>query len=217
MKIYRKQAVTIGILFLVAMGSYMIGSELVISSLNNMSNFVDINKNLLQIGIVLEFINSAAVVAIAALLHPILKTYDETASVIYVASRAIEAVLLLICSACALLLTLASPQAVQSIGTQLLAMRELLFQIAMITLGAGSIFMCRVFFNARLIPRHLAAIGIIGYIALTFSGFLGLFGYTQFGMMLFVPGALFEVAFPLWLFWKGFRPKISSEQLARSL
>lgn len=45
MKLYRKQAVRIGILFLAAMASYMVGSELTASSVNSANQFTNINMN----------------------------------------------------------------------------------------------------------------------------------------------------------------------------
>ena len=217
MKLYRKQAVGIGILFLTAMASYMVGSELTASSVNSANQFTNINMNFLQFGIILEFINSAAVLGIAVLFHRILKTYSETTSILYVLSRSLEAFLLLICSVCTLTIALTNPQNVQVVAPYLFSMRELLFQTAMIALGAGSIFMCQTLFTSRLIPRPLSILGIVGYTALLLSGLLSLFGYHQFGMMLFIPGALFEIAFPLWLFWKGFTPKAPNGRLTDSV
>ena len=62
-KIDRKTGILVGILFLLAMACYMIGSEWVLNPAGGFRR---------QIGIVLEFVNSAAVVGIAALLFPVL-------------------------------------------------------------------------------------------------------------------------------------------------
>jgi tetrahydromethanopterin S-methyltransferase subunit F len=204
MKSTRKQGVAIGILFLLAMVVYMVGSELTESALNSDRLFADMNVNQLRLGILLEFVNSVAVVGILALLFPILRKHSEWAAFAYAASRIIEAVLLMICSVCALLISSLSAESVMTLGSALLGYRNLLFQMSMISLGAGSILFCGVLYASKLVPRILSGLGVIGYIALFISGWLGLFGYSDVSTLLFVPGAIFEITFPIWLFVKGF-------------
>ena len=198
MKSYRKYEIAAGILFLLAMASYMAGSELVASSFATGAY-----SNQLKIGVFLEFVNSAAVVGIAALLFPIVQKHSEWASLVYVASRIIESVLLLISSACALF-PLFIPETTAVTRESFLVFREISFQLAMIFLGAGSILLCWILLANRLIPRALSILGIIGYIALFLSGWAELYGLSGLGLILFVPGALFELILPVWLFAKGF-------------
>src|SRR5690242_17295235 len=68
----------------------------------------------------------------------------------------------------------------------------------MIALGAGSVGLCYVLYRAKFVARALAALGIVGYICLFVSGWLVIFG-SDLGLLMFVPGAVFEVAFPRWL------------------
>ena len=205
MKIYRKYSIAIGVLFLLATASYMTGSEMVVSSLDIANGFANINANALKFGIVLEFINNAAVVGIASLMYPLLRKKNEWIATGYVASRIIEACLLMICSVCALVLAFAAPETIQQVGGTLLIFRDLLFQMVLISLGAGSIFMCYVLYSGHLTPRPLSLLGIIGYVALFFSGFLGLLSHSE-AMIWFIPVGLFEIAFPVWLIVKGFAP-----------
>jgi len=206
----------IGALFILAMLAYMPGSELVASSLDSANRFNNINTSQLYIGIMLEFINSAVVVGIASLLFPILKKINEWVAVAYAASRIIESILLIICSVCALLLPLIGPEAVDTAGYTILKFRELLFQMAMISLGAGSIAFCCTLYNGKLAPGSLSILGIIGYIALFISGWLNIFGFGKISTILFIPGAIFEIGFPIWLFIKGFadHPQSSLRQLS---
>ena len=206
MKINRKYSIAIGALFLLATASYMIGSGMVISSLDIANGFANINANALKFGIVLEFINNAAVVGIASLMYPLLRKKNEWIAVGYVASRIIEAGLLMICSVCVLVLAFAAPETVQQVGGTLLIFRELLFQMVLISLGAGSIFMCHVLYSGHLAPRTLSLLGIIGYAVLFFSGFLGLLSHSEPGTIWFILVGLFEIVFPIWLFVKGFAP-----------
>jgi hypothetical protein len=209
MKTYRKQEIAIGIMFLLAMASYMPGSALVSSSFANAAH-----TSQLTLGVFLEFINSAVVVCIAVLLFPILKKYSERAALGYFSSRLIEAILLLIASACALL-PLINPEMSTAASDTFMGFRIILFQLAMISLGAGSVLFCLVLYKNRLVPRLLSGLGIVGYIALFISGWVEIFNPSPLGAILFVPGALFELAFPVWLFAKGFSAKILLEDEKR--
>ena len=81
----------------------------------------------------------------------------------------------------------------------------------MIALGLGSLPFCYLLYKSRLIPRWLSGLGFIGYVALLTSALLEVFGYSA-GMTLYLPGALFELIFPIWLIAKGFNlPSIASE------
>jgi hypothetical protein len=79
----------------------------------------------------------------------------------------------------------------------------------MIILGLGSMMICSVLYQSKLIPRWLSAWGFIGYALLLTSALLDLLGVIDTihgaGMLMYVPGGLWELlAFPLWLFVKGF-------------
>jgi len=137
------------------------------------------------------------------LLFPILKKHNEWAASGYVASRVIESVLLLTASACVLIPVINSETSA-GINGAFMGLREVLFQLAMISLGMGSVLFCGILLSSRLTPRFLSVLGIIGYIALFISGWLELFSPSQLSVILFIPGALFELAFPVWLFIKGF-------------
>jgi len=197
MTINRKHGIIIGALFLLAMAAYMSGNGFITSSLRD-----GIFESKFKLGIFLEFINSAAVVCIAALIFPILRKQNEWATTGYVAARIVEATLLLIASACAFIPVLIPCN--QNVIEAFMGFRNILFQLAMISLGAGSMLFCWVLFKSRMIPRLLSVLGIIGYFALFVSGWIELFVTSSIAFVLFIPGALFELTFPVWLFIKGF-------------
>ncbi|CAM3848797.1 MULTISPECIES: DUF4386 domain-containing protein [Paenibacillus] len=92
----------------------------------------------------------------------------------------------------------------ETIGNVLLEAHSMLFQIAMIVLSLGSLLLCDVLYRSRLVPRFLSVIGFIGYAALLASSCLAIIG-QDIGPVLYVPGAIFEVMFPIWIMVKGFR------------
>jgi hypothetical protein len=60
-----------------------------------------------------------------------------------------------------------------------------------------------------LIPSWLARLGIVGYVAIALSAPLDVFGIASLdspvGMLLYVPGAVFELVLPILLIVRGFR------------
>jgi hypothetical protein len=215
----RKTAIVIGALFLVATATYIAGSAL-ITAAKSPDNLANLNQTQVRIGVLLEFVDAAAAVAIGILLLSTLRAFSEELAFAYAASRIAEAVLIMVSALGALLLIPLSDryaQAVASNASQLqdLALLvtksyDLAFQLAMIALGAGSIGLCYVLYRAKLVPRALAALGIVGYVCLFVSGWLVIFG-SDLGVLLFAPGAAFEIFFPVWLIVKGFSHRATSK------
>lgn len=193
--------ITLGALFLLAMAFYMSGSGLIDSSIANISA---LSFNQIKIGVFLEFFNSVAVIGIAALLFQVIKKHSPSIAIIYTSSRIIEAVFLTIASICVLVLCFINLDNNTLVSDILVNLRNLFFQMAMISLGAGSIFFCYILYKNNLIPRIISLFGIIGYTTLFISGWLDIFEYTSINSILLVPGSIFEIAFPIWLFVKGF-------------
>jgi hypothetical protein len=194
----RRIAIAVGVLFFAATISYGVGNALLTSALEAPDDLSNPSTSPILVGVLLEFINCAAVVGIGLLLFPILRRYSEGMALGYAGSRIIESVLLLVGALSALLLLA-------------LDWHNLAFQMAMIALGAGSLLLCYILYKVKLVPRALSAVGFVGYIAIFAYGGLELFGLNP-GFVLFVPGAIFEIVFPLWLIFKGFNePEVTLE------
>jgi hypothetical protein len=198
----RKSEVIIGVLFLLATASYMFGSGLVEAALK-VTDFNDINAEQIKTGVLLELINSAAVVGIAALLFPILRKYSEGLTMIYVSSRIIESALLLIAAIAPLLFITLNQVEAQQLNAMVTLFADYSFQMAMVSLSAGSVFFCYILYKNRLIPRSLSTLGFIGYLLLLASSLLSIIGFED-TTLFYIPGALFEIIFPFWLLIKGF-------------
>ena len=208
----RRTAIAIGVLFLVATATYIVGSAL-ITPAKSADNLASLNQTHVRIGVFLELIDATAAVAIGVLLLPTLRRFSDAMGFAYAASRITESVLIMVSALSALLLIPLSEQYAQAAGSnasqvQVLAILvttsyDLAFQIAMIALGIGSIALCYVLYVAKLVPRSLAVLGFLGYVSLLVSGWLTVFG-SDLRVLLFAPGAVFEIVFPLWLIVKGF-------------
>lgn len=163
----------IGCLFLLAFVLYGVGNALVTSSSDELT---------LWVGSVLIALNSVGVVVIAALLFPILKRYSGRVAMSYLTARAGEAALLFI--------------GVFSAGN------TWAYQTAMLVLGVGSIGFCTVLYRARLVPKPLSVLGLVGYVSLAAGALCELWG-LPIGLLMSIPGGIFELGFGLWLLLKG--------------
>src|SRR5690606_25892899 len=193
----------------------MIGSTLIEANLTSSDYLSHIysNRTEIYIGLLLEFMNSAVVVGIAMLLFPLLRHHKESIAIGYLSSRIIESVLLIVGIISPLvLLTLSETfntadgtnwESYSVIGELLIKGQEMTFELAMLALGIGSVMICYLMYRKKLIPRPLSLLGIVGYASLFASSCLSIIGVDP-GIVLFIPGGIFEIGFPIWLIVKGF-------------
>jgi len=97
------------------------------------------------------------------------------------------------------------PDWATAFGALLVQSNEYAFQISQIALAFGSLSLWAFGFRVGLIPRAFAAWGLVGYVFLMAGCIAELFG-LHIGMWMLIPGALFEIALPVWLLVKGFSP-----------
>lgn len=187
----RKIAVIVGFLFLAATITYMTGSGLI------RSFFIDENpdKTSLVIGVLLEIVDGLAVVGIGVLMFPILKMFNKRLALGYVIFRIIE---------CAIIV---------AAGIYMLSLLKLMWKYEMIVFlftGIGGLIFSYLLYQSKLIPRYLSVLGFIGYTMLLIGVSLNILGYVEInsgaGMLFYLPGGLFELFLPVWLFVKGFTP-----------
>ncbi|MBU7320011.1 DUF4386 domain-containing protein [Paenibacillus oleatilyticus] len=214
MEANRRSAVIVGVLFLIATAAYISGNALIESMMNAPDYLRDVylKKDQVILGVLLELINSVAVVGIAIVLFPILKRHNEKIALGYIGFRVMEAMLLIVGTIGPLLRVKLSQEYIQAgapthsyfhtIGALAAEGSFLAFQLAMIVLGLYSLVFCTLLYRSKLIPRFLSVLGLIGYASLSASAIVELMGYN--GMVLYAPGALFEIIMPLWLIVKGF-------------
>lgn len=214
----RRTAVLVGIFMLSATVVFIIGSGLIDSVLSHPEDLKHVypNKTKLLVGMLLELLDAAFIFGIGMLMFPILKKHNEAIAIGYFGTRVIEAITLVMSILSLLILIPLSREFIdtgakgaaggsyyQTIETLVQHGHNMAFQLAMLALGMGSLMFCYLLYTSKLIPRLLSVIGFIGYTALIVSSCLEIFG-VEVGMILFVPGAIFELIFPIWLIVKGF-------------
>ncbi|TFC93427.1 DUF4386 domain-containing protein [Cryobacterium sinapicolor] len=177
----RTIARTVGALMLAAFFLYGTGSAIATTASPG---------GLLTAGVVLMVLNSVAVIAIGAVMLPVLRPHAPGIAASYLATRIFEGGFLAV-GAVALLAGMG--------GTNFLA-----YNIAMAGLGVGSLLFCIALYRSRLVPRFLAVWGFIGYALFAGGCFLELAGVVGAGLVSTVPGGLFELFFAIWLIVRGF-------------
>jgi hypothetical protein len=158
----------------------------------------------MTVGVGLMSISGLSVVGIGLLMYPVLRQVHPIQAAWYPILRVVEC---LVSAAC---------------GVYLLAVSEVVPNHLLwvyIPTGIGGIVLCYLLFVARLVPAPIALLGLVGYASLTIGVPLDLLGVLDMsagaGMLLLVPGGLFELVFlPARLIAKGFGPLPSATDLS---
>jgi len=228
----RKTAIIVGVLFLTATATAMLGDSLVVSILNAPDYLINLYPNRTQviIGVLIAFINALAVVGIAVLLFPILKKQNESIALGYVGIRTAEFPILLVWLLSPLLLITLSQEYVkagapdassfQTLGAVLIALRLWSWRLIYIINGVATLMLAYLLYQSKLIPRSISVLGLIGgsmLLAGTSLAMLGLIDVDQgAGMLAVLPGGLFEFILPIWLFVKGFNSSSIASESAKT-
>jgi hypothetical protein len=176
---------------------------------------VSANENQILIGALLVLIMAFALAMVPVMLFPILKKHNEALALGSVVFRgALEAVTYIAIVIIWLLLIALSQEYVragapdasyfQNLGTLLLEAAVWINRMLAIVFCLGALMIYYIFYQSRLVPRWLSVWGLIGAIIYLAEPLLGMFGSVL--EILFVPLAVQEMVFAVWLIVKGFNP-----------
>jgi hypothetical protein len=132
-----------------------------------------------SLGALLIIANSILVVILALLWFPYLAKYSKSIAASYLSARLIEGVLLII-------------------GLKFASWFHLTYQLAMLSLGVGSIFLFIFLLRTKLLSSFWTSWAILGYALLSLGSVLELLGF-EVGVLLSIPGGLFELSFGIFL------------------
>jgi hypothetical protein len=220
MQSHKTAARVFGIFFIIAFLSYGIGSGLVnsiASSPNYLAN-VYANKTTIVVGVILmALVHSFVNIGLPVILLPILKPFNRYLTYGYLSAAIAATVVLVVGAIFLLLLVPLSDEFVKtgsitssnfdSMGVLLKKGGAFSYQLGMALWGLGGLMFVSVLYKSKLVPRLFSYWGFVGYIVFVAGTILELFG-NNVGVILSIPGGLFEIFLSLWLIVKGFNSSV---------
>jgi hypothetical protein len=168
-----------------------------------------------------EIITALAGIGTAVVLYPVTRRVSKTAAIGFVASRAVEAGVILVGVVSLLAVvtmrtdlagaTGARGESLRVTGHALVELRQWTFLVGPGVMAAiNGLFLAYVMYRSRLVPRIIPTIGLIGVPLILISDAGTIFGLwdqvSAAGFVLGLPIAAWEFSLGLWLTIKGFKP-----------
>lgn len=218
---YRRNAVVVGILFIIATAAPLASAPFLNPvGASNYLNEVSSNATLVTTGVLLELVMALAIAGIAIGLYPVLRRHSESLAVGYVGIRIIEGVLFIGIAATSLmsLVTLSQEYAqagiagqagVSTVGGLLVATHDWAYLISgQLVFSVSAIVLNYVLYRSRLVPRFISVWGLIGAVLLLAGALLLMFDTiaddSLLGTIAFIPIAVNEMVLAVWLIARGF-------------
>ena len=221
---YRKTAIIVGALFIIATAFLFIGGAIYNPILSS-PEYLDIaypNRIIVIIGMLLEFVIVLAMPLISVFLFPILKRHNEALAIGYVGFRFFEAVLFVVIESNKLALINVSQEYLnkggmdasyfQNMGSSIISVNNWTFLIYVLVFAVGALLLYSVLYKSKLVPRFISVWGLIAAAFLLTGSVLIMVemfaGISELGLELIftLPIAVNEMVLAIWLIGKGFNP-----------
>lgn len=211
----------IGALFLAGFVTYGVGFALVSSVVDtpDLVASVSAHRTTLVLGVFLMLLTTAVDIGKAVLFFPIIEKHGKRTALTYLSAMVFEVALLAVSALCLLaLVPLAeqlragqvSAELAQSLGSLAVDSNTMAYQIGQAGLAFGAFFLCALLYRTHLVPRFLAAWGVVGYVVHFTGAVAEIFG-SHVSLVLLIPGGLFELTFGVWLLVKGVRTNAQAQ------
>lgn len=217
----RRTAIGVGILFIVATAAPIVSLPLVGPILGS-NSLIYAAEHPVHLGAaaLLELVMATAIVGIAVLMHPILKMQSERIAMGYIGARVIEGAIFVMVAV--LSLRLLQPLGRQVLGAGgsdtssfrgmaalLVAVHDEAYLIGgRFVFSLSAVILNYSLFRSRIIPRWLSLWGLGGAVLILAGAIAGFFdgsgGGSPFETVSFLPIALQEMVFAVWLIARGF-------------
>jgi hypothetical protein len=221
---FRKNAIIVGILFIIATVFLFIG-EAVYGPILDSPDYLEIaypNRVTAVVGMLLEFACVIAIPLIPVFMYPVLKEHSEPLALGYVGFRLFEAVLFVITEINELSLInvsegyLNSGEAgasyFQNLGRSIQAENMWIFLFYVLVFTIGGLIFYSALYKSRVVPRFIsiwgliaAALLLVGTVLLMLEVDTGALG-NVWELITAAPIAVNEMVLALWLIVKGFKP-----------
>lgn len=221
----RKNEILVGVLFILAAVTAIIGLALYQPILYDANYIVKDSSNETQVtwGAFCELILAFSIIGISVLMYPILNKENESIAIGYVCFRLLEATIIIIgiISLLSILtlnqeFVLASDQDTSSFltaGKLLVAIHNWTFLLGPnLALGPSTLMMSYLLYKSKLVPGFIYILGLIGGTLIISCGLLVMFGvFPQISVgsgILAIPVFLYEMTLAVWLISKGFNSSV---------
>jgi len=216
MFIHRNAARLWGIFFIIAFLAYGIGSGMIgtITSTPDFLSNVNANNTTIIVGVILiALVHTFVNIGLPVLLLPILKPFHKNLTYGYLSFAIASTTVIVVSGIFLMLLIPLSSEYVEAgsaaadyfvtIGDLLKMGGSYAYQIGMAIWGLGGLLFVAVLYKSRIVSRVFSVWGFVGYAVFIAGTIFELFG-SSVGVLLAIPGGLFEVSLSLWLIFKGF-------------
>ncbi len=186
MNTYRKTAISVGVLFIIATVINVLGNVIFLKPILDAPDYliqISANENHVIIGGLLVFFSAFASASIAIWLYPILKKHHEALALGSVGFRVMEGMLYILGVVGLLSLLTLSQEYVkagasnaslfQMSGTLLLAVKKWAGQLGVIAFTMGALMYYYVFYQSKLVPRWYIRLGFSGSCIIACSRLVG--------------------------------------------
>lgn len=225
MKSNKKAAKIVGVFFILAAVTAIIGLKLYGPILNGQDYLMNGSEHANQVilGAIMELILVASAIGTSTTMFPFLRKYNETIALWHVFFRFLEAVIITVGVISVLsLLTLSREfvttgatniAAFQASGTLLKAVHDWTFLLGPnFMLGINTMMYSYIFYKSKLVPRFIPIIGMTGATLVFVAAILEMFGVfpqiSVWGGIMSLPVAANEMILAIWLIAKGFNESV---------
>jgi hypothetical protein len=212
----RRLARIIGILFIVASLSAIVGGTLVLPA-EESDSVVALGSDEAAVvtGILVELLLVASVVGIASLLFPVLRRCSEGLALAYLGARLVEGILLLAAAVSAMVIVVlhrdlatSGTEGAAAWGEVLVATRQTTYQLgSLVAFGVSALILYWLLYRSRLVPVWLSVWGLAGGVLIVVRGVWELYGADLPGALqaaLTAPVGINEMVLAVWLIFRGF-------------
>lgn len=217
----RKVAALAGALYLITFLSSIPALLMITPILENPSYIISAgNDSQILVGSLLDLVNALACIGTAVVLFPITRRVNEGAALGFVASRLLEAAIIVVgVMALFTVVTLRQPDATGAeadtltlIGGALVNLRDWTFVFGPgLMPGINALLLGYVLYRSRLVPRIIPAMGLVGGPLLISSAVGVMLGINEpvsvWAGIATAPIFLWELSVGLWMLFRGFTPR----------
>jgi len=203
----------IGLLFLAGFLTYGAGFALTGSVTTGADPLSEVSSHgtVLALGVFLLLLNTAVDLGKAVLFFPILDRHSRRTALAYLATMTFEVAILAVGALGLLALVPMAAQVEaghlgaetgQALASLAVDANAMAYQVAQAGLGFGAAFLAVLLYRTRLVPRALAALGVVGYVVHFTGAAAEVFG-AHVSTYLLIPGGMFELGLAFWLVFRG--------------